>query len=794
MGEAQNEGFFKSRVWRLLAISAMATLLLFITALLLSGRILKPLVHEAIRDQFVVPVEIETLGVSLWPRPGFHVQGLLVPDHSGDTLLYMRELYLQLRLWPLLRQRIEIPAVSLSEASIKLKHTKGVLNLTEVLAPQDTGSKKAKYQLDIQKLLCSDVHFRYFDEDREVYALLLDGAKWRWTLDEPSKAWQVSTEMYIDKFNGVLTHGPLSLGPMIAEGDFQVKKSLDSFDFEGLQLSLAEIDYDTQLELTKNGRSWHWKEHNGRVRGSLKKIDEVFGAFLPKDIRQLSGDVTVDFSGDDQSGIRVQWVLEDAGFSYGEKALRIDQLDGSGTLHYSNRTGAYVLDPLIVKGRYEGDPWLFSGNGKYRKTLQLTGSLEGTVKAKHLPEIAQISWRDGRIAADLEVLDLDFSNPEWPVKKAQGKILAEEFSWEQSQRLIEIDGLTEVSGSGLFRFEDISLMLDREKLQLAGSIERMRKNSAWRYELELRGRSLRADSLLALTAPPSVGSRPVSNTETAAFEGSVKIELDRLQYRDASLDNIRGTFEQLTGGIRFEGQADAFEGELRVVLDKPSKLPGVLDLRLDKIELQQCLQGFRNFDQDFLTFEQVKGRATALATVHLDGESSDWSKGMHVDVAVQIDDGNLRDMTLLEHFAGIARLSELRNLHFSRLTNVFQYRDGTLYIPAMRIESNVADLAITGRHSTGAEFLYDLRLNASGVLARKLKKRHQTPNTSNWLELFYHIEGQPEDWIYRADKKEVQNALDGSDVLRVRIIEKLRLRYGPHPLLLRSAQWRDIPE
>ena len=137
---------------RVAAAAAVALLLLFLVRP--GGSRLKSRIILSLSAAVGRPVDVSSVHVRLLPRPGFDLEGLVVYDDarfSSEPMLRANEVTADLRLMSLLRGRLEVARLNLTEPSLNLVHRVGggwnlesLLERTARLPLAPTGQPKSE--------------------------------------------------------------------------------------------------------------------------------------------------------------------------------------------------------------------------------------------------------------------------------------------------------------------------------------------------------------------------------------------------------------------------------------------------------------------------------------------------------------------------------------------------------------------------------------------------------------------------------------------------------------------------
>ena len=148
------------------------------------------------------------------------------------------------------------------------------------------------------------------------------------------------------------------------------------------------------------------------------------------------------------------------------------------------------------------------------------------------------------------------------------------------------------------------------------------------------------------------------------------------------------------------------------------------NLKLKGIDLDKLLFKFENFGQDHLVSENIHGKITSTITgkVH-----------MHADMVPILDDSEIHmDVTILNgslvNYAPIVDLEEYfvdKNVHkvlFDTLKNHIDFKDGTITIPNMTINSSLGYMVISGNQDMDYNMEYYIRIPLKLIAGTGFKK------------------------------------------------------------------------
>lgn len=220
------------------------------------------------------------------------------------------------------------------------------------------------------------------------------------------------------------------------------------------------------------------------------------------------------------------------------------------------------------------------------------------------------------------------------------------------------------------------------------------------------------------------------------------------------------------------------------------------------VDIENIMASFSNFDQTFITSENISGKADIWATTTIP-MGDDWkirTKGIVSKCAISIKDGQLRNLKTLEDFGDYVHVEDLRDIRFNELKNYLKIEDGKVYLPVMFIQSSAMNLSISGVHSFDQHILYNMKLNAGQALTNKLKKTDfrkdfKSAKKSGWINLYFVLEGTTSDVKYQQYRAAVISGFEQSAAMKEALRKDLVDHFGYEEVYwVEPNEWEDIPE
>lgn len=296
----------------------------------------------------------------------------------------------------------------------------------------------------------------------------------------------------------------------------------------------------------------------------------------------------------------------------------------------------------------------------------------------------------------------------------------------------------------------------------------------------------------------------IPDGQLALEGGKLNFAFEEITWNKATAKDLKGHLQSENNQVSFTMDAQLCEGKVEskgniTALD--SRPVYAAQWKVTGIEMQALLESFSNFDQTFITSENLKGKANiwAESTIPLDDKWNMLYKQILVKGAIDIRDGQLKGMKTLEDFSKYVHLDDLRDIRFNQIRNYMKIENGKVYLPVMFIQSNALNMSISGEHSFDQDITYYLKLNAGQVAANKLKKNDvkkdfKKASKSGWINMYFVLEGTTSDVKYQQYRNAVISGFEQSTALKESLRNYLVDKFGYDVYWLEPNEWEDIPE
>ncbi len=350
------------------------------------------------------------------------------------------------------------------------------------------------------------------------------------------------------------------------------------------------------------------------------------------------------------------------------------------------------------------------------------------------------------IAADMYDPIINFSNLNGKVHIANDTINVDGLNIDWQGLSLHIDSTTVANALKIFVLEQTS-----NKLEVLTKIGMDDFNYAWVDQ------TFPSDSTEADTAPSAAIDKPMPVAEAAAdttlaladsttlaeadapysfldlgYPVEIKgmFKLGHLQYEKTSIDNVSAKFNVNDTIILIDQlKLGAFRGNLnasaRVKFKTAERMMVHFRANIDKMDLNQLLLDFDNFDQDMVTADNLSG----LMTANLDGYADVLNMGDSIPMEkikllgnIRLDNGAIVDMEMLKTLDRFVNMHELDNIQFQTLETSIFVRNNNIYLPQTDIKTSAMNLSLFAMQSFADDFEYHIKIFPGEIMLGNSKK------------------------------------------------------------------------
>lgn len=705
------------------------------------------LILTELNKHIKTPIEVKKVSMNWWtdfPNVALNFDEVTIEESiEGSTLplATLKQITISFDLLSMLRQNYSFEKISLHEGEVTLRLTKqGNVNYEIISYEQsDTTASTGTVNFDLKQIDLREVTVNYVDEKRSQ-SYLLHGYKLDARLKKADSIYHITA-------NGELRSNAIKIDEL-------------SY-FEGKELSInASIDYnENSKELIFSPSQLIVNQNNFSVKGKydldpayinlqIEGTNTAFGtlvSLLPKRyadeiaIYKTEGVATFNstIKGSMESGhnphINCNFSTTNASMFHPEYKSRLEAINLTGSFSNGSqnnlRTSELRLKNISAKlnGRSLEADLQLRDFSNYHLDVKLQGSMASeditlfypTDKIKGLTgELLFNIALSGRIndfkqtrtahrvntSGELKLNKVGFTavNYPLPVKNVNATFLFNKNDIAINQMNGEI-GNSDVKLNGFFLnifpylFQDdqaliveanlYSKFIDMNELLSGVADDKSAKEQQDNYSISL-------NPLIHFDLDSKVDQIVFRRFKGRDISGNISVENKTIHAKDLSLKTSGGE-------IFLNGSMNAFN-EKEIKINTNSAYKG---LAIDSI-----FYTFENFDQDFLQDRHLKGKINAQVSTYivLDEKLRFQSKPFLADINASIINGELNDFTPMQRLSDYIDEEDLSQLRFAEISNNIHIENRTIYLPEMKINSNITQILVQGTHTFDQEIDYRL--------------------------------------------------------------------------------------
>ena len=796
----------------------------------LSQRVLVALRGELATELQVAYFNMDLL--SSFPRISFDMHDVILDGKGGSKLLQAEELQLTMSLFSAFSDEIRFRRLSLKNGEVYVERLKdGTLSL-DILKSSDR-KETVEPVLHFNKISLENVGIEYLDPtlDQEYQLHFLVG-NITGTYASQLLKFDLSGEVVYDHAR---IQKSVYLNGMKGNASGRIALDLDDqlYTFEDLRLEIGDLRYEINGNVhgTDDAQNIDLvvKQTDGDLHSFLALLPTAYRKDLP--FSKVSGAfITEGFikgrlNRSENPHVHFDLQLDDAS---------IESRHGSGSLHDLEIYGAFdngafrrlrsaSIDFPVIKGNAYGQKFdaSLSVTDFTDPLLQCTfeGSLPATFILDYIGKPDVIKTASGSLhftdvaIGPLRLNEMDFTD----LQHFEGRCTLGNLEVRTAAAHYQIhDGIL-ILAQDTLNVSGVKMKLDHDEILVDGWLAELgdaleSNDPAYlRYAVNLKAGSLNISKwipgIAASTAHEiQARARPVSlhtSTPLRLPEGEIMLIADQFQYNQIEATKLSMIGFTKTHHVRFEATGEAAKGSLVTKGELEIQNGYQLKLQVDgkDLDIRECFTQCENFGQQILLAEHLQGKSAVkvLAELIWDVEGNLDEEQMHILAGMTIIDGELHEFDMLDQFSDYVHAEDLRYIRFSHLDNFIEVRNGNVYIPAMFIQSNAANLVVNGVHTLDNQILYNIKVNAGQVLAAKMKKHNPKllplPARKNGtFNLLFTVAGSMDAFKYDINKRAAESSFAQSTELRDRIREQLRAAFGETIDLIEPPEWETIPE
>lgn len=743
--------------------------------------------------------DIELTLFQQFPAASLKFNNTFIPDLGDtvqpDTMLYAESLYLNFNFWDIIDGNYTIKELLAENSVVKLNIDKNGTENYNIWKTDTVNQDPNKFSFALEKVIFEKINLQYNNQiTQQHYALSSPEIDLNGNFSESVYDLNTSSNLFIHHFesNSVnyISEKNASLNLVLNINTDSSRYSINQADFK-----VEDLTFDISGKYTNQNDSSYL---NLLVKGKNIDLETAFSIF-PKEyfemLQKYNATGLLEFTTTIQGMISKE--------NAPKVAADFSLLNGSLT---EKTTGAH-LNQLSFTGHFENQ---HKRNLEFISLKNIAGNLEG---GKINGDLSVEDFIRPKVIADLkgnfELSQLSrFINNE-NIEELQGSIdFITDFSGEfnsspnnpikitRSNGTINLKRTSFKTKESHIRFSDINgkLILRKNDALISGlkgnilstefAADGIVKNiipfllmneEQLIIETDFHSKNMDLNEIMVAEKSITKESAPLHFPERINF--NLKAQIGKLIYNRYTAKNVKGiiTLENkvMAGkNIQFLANKGSYIASTEIEELGNNQFSWTVEATANDIDIENFFYELENFGQNYLTNENLKGRAIvslSMATI-LDGYMNIDPNKIYANASINLKKGELINQQsmrdIAEYFASNKFVSaavdtkmlqkKLQNIKFSELSNDINIQKGIISIPRMTIQTNVMDLDISGNHGFDDNVDYHLNFRLNEVLKQKKSQEDFGPIQDDGLgvKLFLHMFGNLNDLQYELDKEE----------------------------------------
>ncbi len=798
---------FKKWAKRIFLIVGVGFLLILVTLISLAfiyQERVKEYIHNEINKNYADIVHVEKINdvsiLKTFPSLSVEVENIIVKElwenNPKDTLASIAFAYLKINLWDLFQNKITFDEIKLKQGEIYLKQDKfGKFNFIE----EEKKDSNSTLFLDLTKVSLQNIKLSYEHvttyPNINTYSIIFNKVAFSGNFSEKNY------EMNINGF--IKTHQIASAGyftvnekEVYIEGKCSVDQIKNIYNIQDLILEIEKkLSVKTNAHIVKNREGYLMNANFSLEEAEISDLSTVLSDSALKHIHNLNTSGIFDMQATyvgmldaiHPPQISIKSHFKNTSFSIDSLNVQIN--NAKANLEFHNSSQNLQQFTLLLNGfEAEINKGTIHGNARI-DDVTTAPFLKTDIQVERIPASLlnhylkknniTLTEPTSKINVHAEILfEQDFSVSKTQPVKYNGTLLFKDFDLHYTKN--EPVDLEDINISAAFNndFLDIqhfsAILGGEDEIKASGKISYTESNKAG---FHIHCKTLHLEKALGLF---SASGDPSDVQDTASLHIFLlgDINIDRFYYKKIELDHVVASLEY--GNQVFQLKNFAFsgfdgEGVFNGTISN-SKNRSVFEgaAHLKNINIQKLFSQFENFDQTFITQDNLKGIANLDVnyTIPFNSKGIELPKIM-ISSQIKIEKGELNNLQVFQDICDFVQQKKLyatfidyktmsskfKNIKFSTLSNEIIIKDNKIFIPKMNIQTSAMGLEAKGIHSFNNEVNYSFSFYLSELMKKKEAKLEDgeweiRQNNQKFLKIPCLMTGTVDNPIFSLDKQE----------------------------------------
>ena len=695
----------------------------------------------------ILTSEIEFSLLSNFPFASIKISDLLIHDsfNDDDTLVYAELATVKLNILDILSQKYTIRNLDFHKADLRIKYdTNGVSNFNILLEKSENNTA-----ISLEKIVLTNCNIIYNNENKKNLIVCDVSSEFSYVENNLKKYISARGNFFVKNCvieeDDYITNKNLSLNSnaVISKNNLKINAS---------ELKIENVNF---VDLLFNSNQTYWNLESklkGNIYDVIKNIPQRFQYLF--DEHELTGEISASVQLKKENNFSnpscsIDFELNDA--AYKSKSYPFSLAEIYTTGNFSNGSNRNLSSSIIKfenfksskkNGKITGELTVSNFNNLWAEAnlyssweLNELNDFISDSPFKNLKgEIIGNTYYKGNVSFDDKMskyfaqsiysTDISLKNVYFNYNKSPLKFTSEDLDCKIENHNIYIKDKyvyindTDLKFNGKIRDLFLYLLDQKKEIFIEGDI--VTKNMNFDHVLSISELNDEDESEEFINVLPNWINSKINLSVESFFYDKFKAKnlTGKIDYssKDLKLTCKDLKMKSLSGDIK--GSCTIYENKLHDIVLKSN-------LNLNQIDISKGFESFNDFNQKYITSNNLKGIATSDMRVQAiwDKNYNFYNSSLNINSQLKIENGELIEFEPMYNLSDYVSIEELKNVKFATLENKIRIEDEKIIIPKMNINSSALSVRISGEHNFNNNMNFKVRLFLSELLGKKSKKR-----------------------------------------------------------------------
>ncbi len=792
---------------------------IFIGYLFNNKRVLTNFVIEQINNNLNAELQVKNSDVTIFqnfPNVSLDLVGVSFQTKT-EKILTANHLYFGFNIKDILNKNYHIQIITIDSATINLKiDENGKSNLDIVKGRNEQESNNTNFLIDLEKVKLKRVNFNFNDfQSNQQYKTQINEAEF----DGSFKNTEFKLNAYADAFVNHITSSNVNFvkdKSVVLKANIAVNNDKKTYAFKNAELKVNELDLLLNGLITGKQVGSEVQLDFDSKKISIASLFSLLPIKIPAEVLAYESKGNVFFKGTVNgliSPVSNPKILVDFGVSNGSihnKKLNIELNNISMVGKFNNGAKQDLTTSLLVLNNIKAKLANDQINGDITienlASPKLDLALAGTMNLENLFQLFPVKAIEsikGNIGFDTKIkanlADKNTSNI-WKQAGNYGKfsLLVNNLKIKDFDKKIDnLEANFALNGANL-DIEKCNVNLNQSDVKISGSLNNFLgylfgDNENLVANINYNSNYVDMEHVIFMPETKKINTTESKYNLPQNIDLLINANIDKFKYNNFIANNLSCKIQVLpTQIIINQAKLNALNGSInfaaKVLNSKQGNYFVESKIDLKNINVTEAFKQCNNFGQTNITAQNLKGiyNGTIDFAGIWDEKLNCKTDKIYAQIKIQLLNGELINYKPLAALSKFVSLTDLQNLKFAELNNTIEIREQTITIPKMLIENNAVNITLSGSQNFDNFIDYDLKVNLSEVLRKKLKAKDnefgEEDEKKKGINLFINMRGPIDNLKFVYNKTAVkQNIKEKAKVEGKSIIEILKKEVGITP-------------